>query len=76
MKMDNKMLNEEFLNEDITSIVTGEEVANMLGAGALYKKGKEEIARDENMRENIKSKFADLTERMNKAPKSIESNFD
>lgn len=70
------MLNEEFLNEDITSIVTGEEVANLLGVGALYKKGKEEIARDENMRENIKSKFADLTERMNKAPKGIESNFD
>lgn len=76
MKMNNKMLNEEFLNEDITSIVTGEEVANLLGVGALYKKGKEEIARDENMRENIKSKFADLTERMNKAPKGIESNFD
>lgn len=70
------MLNEEFLNEDITSIVTGEEVANLLGVGALYKKGKEEIARDENMRENIKSKFADLTERMNKAPKGIEINFD
>lgn len=70
------MLNEEFLNEDITSIVTGEEVANLLGVGALYKKGKEEIARDENMRENIKSKFADLTERMNKAPKGIENNFD
>lgn len=70
------MLNEEFLNEDITSIVTGEEVANLLGVGALYKQGKEEIARDENMRENIKSKFADLTERMNKAPKGIESNFD
>lgn len=70
------MLNEEFLNEDITSIVTGEEVANLLGVGALYKKGKEEIARDENMCENIKSKFADLTERMNKAPKGIESNFD
>lgn len=76
MKMNNKMLNEEFLNEDITSIVTGEEVANLLGVGALYKKGKEEIARDENMRENIKSKFADLTERMNKAPKGIENNFD
>lgn len=76
MKMNNKMLNEEFLNEDIASIVTGEEVANLLGVGALYKKGKEEIARDENMRENIKSKFADLTERMNKAPKGIESNFD
>ena len=76
MKMNNKMLNEEFLNEDITSIVTGEEVANLLGVGALYKKGKEEIARDENMRENIKSKFADMTERMNKAPKGIESNFD
>lgn len=76
MKMNNKMLNEEFLNEDITSIVTGEEVANLLGVGALYKKGKDEIARDENMRENIKSKFADLTERMNKAPKGIESNFD
>lgn len=76
MKMNNKMLNEEFLNEDITSIVTGEEVANLLGVGALYKKGKEEIARDEAMRENIKSKFADLTERMNKAPKGIESNFD
>lgn len=70
------MLNEEFLNEDITSIVKGEEVANLLGVGALYKQGKEEIARDENMRENIKSKFADLTERMNKAPKGIESNFD
>ena len=70
------MLNEEFLNEDITSIVTGEEVANLLGVGALYKQGKEEIARDENMRENIKSKFADLTERMNKAPKGIESHFD
>lgn len=70
------MLKEEFLNEDIASIVTGEEVANLLGVGALYKKGKEEIARDENMRENIKSKFADLTERMNKAPKGIESNFD
>ena len=76
MKMNNKMLNEEFLNEDITSIVTGEEVANLLGVGALYKQGKEEIARDENMRENIKSKFADLMERMNKAPKGIESNFD
>lgn len=76
MKMNNKMLNEEFLNEDIASIVTGEEVANLLGVGALYKKGKEEIARDENMRENIKSKFADLTERMNKAPKGIECNFD
>lgn len=76
MKMNNKMLNEEFLNEDIASIVTGEEVANLLGVGDLYKQGKEEIARDENMRENIKSKFADLTERMNKAPKGIESNFD
>ena len=43
MKMNNKMLNEEFLNEDITSIVTGEEVANLLGVGALYKQGKEEI---------------------------------
>lgn len=71
-----KMLNEEFLNEDIASIVTGEEVANLLGLGALYKQGKEEIARDETMRENIKSKFADLTERMNKAPKGIDSNFD
>ena len=76
MKTNNKMLNEEFLNEDIASIVTGEEVANLLGVGALYKKGKEEIAHDEAMRENIKSKFADLTERMNKAPKGIESNFD
>ena len=70
------MLNEEFLNEDIASIVTGEEVANLLGVGDLYKQGKEEIAHDEAMRENIKSKFSDLTERMNKAPKGIESNFD
>ena len=73
--MDNKMLNEEFLNEDITSIVSGEEVANLLGVGDLYRQGKKEIAHDETMRENFKSKFAELTERMNKTPRGIESNF-
>lgn len=61
-------MNKEFLNESLNceSIISGEDVANMLGMGDTYRKGKEEIANDVKVMENIKRNFANFSERINK----------
>ena len=72
----NNMINESYLNEDVAPIFSGEEIADMVGMGDLYRQGKQEIAQDMQMRESFKNKFANLTERIEKAPKGMEKDFD
>jgi len=62
------MINEDFLRED-TSVVTGEQIADMLGMGDIYRKGKEEIAQDEAMVESVKGKFSNMMQRLNENDK-------
>ena len=71
-------MNKQFLNESMTcdAIVTGEEIANMVGMGDVYRKSKQMEENGLAMEEGIKFKFANLTDRMNKTPKGIECNFD
>ena len=70
------MINESYLNEDVAPIFSGEEIADMVGMGDLYRQGKQEIAQDVQMRESFKNTFANLTERMEKIPKGMEKDFD
>ena len=71
-------MDKKFLNESMTceAIVTGEEIANRVGMGNAYRKSKQMEENGLAMKEGIKSKFANLTDRMDKAPKGIECNFD
>ena len=70
------MINESYLNEDVAPIFSGEQIADMVGMGAIYRKGKQEIAQDAQMRESFKNRFANLTERMENTPKGMEKDFD
>lgn len=71
-------MDKKFLNESMTceAIVTGEEIANMVGMRDAYRKSKQMEENELAMKEGIKSKFANLTDRMNKTPKGIDCNFD
>jgi hypothetical protein len=66
------MINEDFLKESDENIITGSQVANMLGMGDIYKRGQEQIAQEEQMKEDVRSMFSQLTERINKVPKGME----
>lgn len=67
------MMNENFLKEDVNnSVITGEEVAEMVGMGNQYRQGKEQIAQEESMMEAIKAKFNSINERINKVPKGMD----
>lgn len=67
------MINEEFLREDAgNAVVSGEEVAEMVGMGDQYRQGKAQIAQETNMMEAIKAKFDSINERMNKVPKGMD----
>lgn len=67
------MINEDFLREADENIISGAEVANMLGMGDIYQRGVQQLAQEEQVKENIRSKFNQLTERMNKVPKGMET---
>lgn len=67
------MINEEFLREDAgNAVISGEEVAEMVGMGDQYRQGKTQIAQETNMMETIKAKFDSINERMNKVPKGMD----
>lgn len=67
------MINESFLNEwtEGGNVVTGEDVASFLGPEALelYKKGKQENAIGNQMKEDKKRDFNDFMKRMNEVDK-------
>ena len=71
--MDKKVLNESMTCE---AIVTGEEIANMVGMGDAYRKSKQMEENGSGMKECIRCKFGNLTVRIKKTPKGIECNFD
>ena len=67
------MINEDFLREDAgNAVISGEEVAEMVGMGDQYRQGKAQIAQETNMMEAIKAKFDSINERMNKVPKGMD----
>lgn len=75
----NNMLNESFINEmqcNEDAVFTGEQIADMVGMGDIYRKGKQEVEHDNQMRESFRNRFANLTERMEKTPKGMEKDFD
>ena len=51
------MINESYLNEDVAPIFSGEQIADMVGMGDIYRKGKQEIAQDAQMRESFKNRI-------------------
>lgn len=61
------MINEEFLREDFggEQIVTGQEVADLVGAGEIYRKGKQMEAMDNEMKMEAKNRFSSMMNRMN-----------
>lgn len=65
------MINEEFLREDFggEQIVTGQEVADLVGAGDIYRKGKQMEAMDNEMKMEAKTKFVNIFNRMNEVAK-------
>lgn len=73
------MLNESFINEmqcNEYAVFTGEQIADMVGMGDIYRKGKKEVEHDNQMRENFRNRFSNLTERMENTPKGMEKDFD
>lgn len=65
------MINEEFLNEDVTggNFVTGLDVAKLVGAEDIYIKGKQQEEMDNQMQIETKNRFVDMINRMNEADK-------
>ena len=65
------MINEEFLREDFEGgqLVTGQDVADLLGMGEVYKKGKQMEAMDNEMKMEAKKKFVNIFNRMNEVAK-------
>ena len=61
------MINEEFLREDFggEQIVTGQEVADLLGAGEIYRTGKQMEAMDNEMKMEAKNRFSSMMNLMN-----------
>ena len=59
--MDNKFLNESLESEEI---VTGQEVADLMGMGDIYRKGKEMEQMHEQLKTETQHKFKDLVDRM------------
>lgn len=72
------MINESFLRESMEceQIITGQEVADMVGMGDVYRRGKEMEAQDAQMVEKLKGNFASIVERMNKVPSGIDKDFE
>ena len=65
------MINEEFLREDFVGeqLVTGQEVADLVGAGEIYRKGKQMEAMDNELKTEAINKFSNLMKRMNEVDK-------
>ena len=65
------MINEDFLRENSVGeqYVTGQDVADLLGMGDVYKRGKEMEKMDNEMTEQAKNKFSNMFKRMNEARK-------
>lgn len=78
-KFDNIMINESFLNEGFEgeNLVTGEDVARLLGQDALdtYLKGKQEIEMDNQMKEDVQKKFTNFMSRLNEVDKKNKKRF-
>lgn len=62
------MLNESFFNSDNEkTYITGEELANLLNAGDVYRSGVEQIKQEEKRQvENFSHQFNTLLEKINK----------
>jgi hypothetical protein len=72
--MERKKLNES-LNNLGTPMVTGEDVAELLGCGDLYRQGKEEEAQQGQMRESMQKKFYNMFNRINEVEKKNRPNI-
>lgn len=67
------MLNESFINEmhcNEDAVISGEEIANMVGMGDAYRQGKQEVEHDNQMIESCRGKFNTIMERMDKVVKN------
>lgn len=65
------MIKEEFLNENFTGEqpVTGLDVAKLVGAEDIYKKGKQQEEMDSQMKIEAKKRFSNMVTRMNEINK-------
>ena len=65
------MIKEEFLNENFTGEqpVTGLDVAILVGAEDIYKKGKQQEEMDNQMKIEAKKRFSNMVTRMNEVNK-------
>lgn len=61
----------KILQEDSSPIFTGQQIADMVGMGDIYRKGKEELERDNELKEDIMSRFKNMAERIENAPRGI-----
>ena len=61
----------KILQEDSSPIFTGQQIADMVGMGDIYRKGKEELERDNELKEDIMSRFKNMAERIEKAPRGM-----
>ena len=50
----------KILQEDSSPIFTGQQIADMVGMGDIYRKGKEELERDNELKEDIMSRFKNM----------------
>lgn len=58
------------INEDI---LTGADIAEMFGLSDIYQRGKEQIAREQQMAGQVRSQFNDMNDRMNNVPKGMDT---
>lgn len=65
-------MNKEFLNESLEceEIVSGQEVADLMGMGDIYRQGKKMEKMDEELKLEAQHKFKNLIERMRKVDES------
>lgn len=64
-------MNKEFLNESLEceEIVSGQEVADLMGMGDVYRKGKEMEKMHEQLKTEAQNKFKNLVDRMGEVDK-------
>lgn len=58
------------INEDV---LTGADIAEMFGLSDIYQRGKEQIAREQQMAGQVRSQFNDMNDRMNSVPKGMDT---
>lgn len=65
------MINEQFLKEDFggENLVTGQDVADILGVGEMYKKGKEQEMMDSQLKTECTNRFNEFMSRLNEVDK-------